>query len=249
MTTAIKDEQRARYRGKTCPLFWGSKGRMEAFSNWLDSQPADGTFASDDQGRITCNGRPYPFLSSGDLPAGLGLAARIANWLNDTRLRLAVTNDEPTCYLCGKPVTEDQDYVDTDHMGWCMASAGTSGPPKTRPATKPTSGSSTPATGRRKEHPMTVTFTFAPGPAVATVPAGTPLECNRCNQEFPAPRDVGRDRFAGHWAARIVEALTCPHCGETDTPWVDSKHIVPQFDGAKPYRQWKMETHRWLQNN
>jgi hypothetical protein len=99
---------------------------------------------------------------------------------------------------------------------------------------------------------MTVTFTFAPpGPdeAVATVSAGTPLECGRCYQEFPAPRDVGRARFAGHWSTQIVEALTCPHCGETDAPWVNSKHIVPQHDGTKSHRQWKMETHRWLQNN
>ncbi len=40
--------------------------------------------------------------------------------------------------------------------------------------------------------------------------------CENCNQEYPLPFKWTGNAHAG----LIVNAVTCPHCGEGDHPWI-----------------------------
>jgi len=72
-----------------------------------------------------------------------------------------------------------------------------------------------------------------------TVPAGTPLHCNRgdCGATFPAPADLERRGFAGSQAARTTTMVTCPHCQRPDGQWVHAADIMPTFEGGYDARR------------
>ena len=80
------------------------------------------------------------------------------------------------------------------------------------------------------------------------VEQGQPINCNRCEAKFTAPKNMTRAGFCGTKAARIQDFCQCPDCGQTDNHWVYAIDVeMPTFEGGFDAR--KRAEYQWLMEN